>query len=463
MKVLILGLDCVTPQLLFDRWRDLLPNFKKLIDGGVYGNLTSSIPAITVPAWMSMMTSKTPGELGFYGFRNRKNYSYDEMFFATSKSVKVDAAWDVMGRLGKKVIVVGVPPGYPPKPVNGALISCFLTPGTESNFTYPAELKQEILEKIGEYFFDVTKFRTDDKDELIKEIYQLTNNRFKTFEYLIQHKTWDFAMVVEMGPDRLHHGMWKYMDPAHPKYEPGNKYEHVIRDYYIYLDNKIGHLVDSIDDDTAVIVVSDHGAKTMKGGICFNDWLIKEGFLSLNQTLTEPTAFKNELIDWRKTKAWGSGGYYGRLFMNVAGREPEGIIPQEDYEKVRDELIARIAEITDPDGQVIGCKAYKPEEIYPEVKGISPDLIVYFGDLYWRSLGTVGNESIWSFENDTGPDDANHAQEGIFILNHQNQNQGEYIEGLHIMDVAPTALELMGIPVPADMRGKSVLGKLSSK
>jgi predicted AlkP superfamily phosphohydrolase/phosphomutase len=460
MKVMILGLDCVTPQLLFERWRDLLPNLKKLMDGGVYGKLTSSIPAITVPAWMSMMTSKTPGELGFYGFRNRKNYSYDEMFFATAKSVKVDAAWDVMGRFGKKVIVVGVPPSYPPKPVNGSMISCFLTPGIDSNFAYPEELKSEILEKIGEYFFDVSNFRTEDKDELIKNIYQLTNNRFKTFEYLIHNKEWDFAMVVEMGPDRLHHGMWKYMDPQHPKYEAGHKYEHVIRDYYIYLDHKIGHLLDALDEDTAVIVVSDHGAKTMKGGICFNDWLIQEGFLSLKQPADKPTAFKNELIDWGKTQAWGSGGYYGRLFMNVAGREPQGIIPPADYEKVREDLITKIAGITDPEGNVIGCQAFRPEDIYPETTGIAPDLIVYFGDLYWRSLGTIGNETIWSFENDTGPDDANHAQEGIFILNHQNQHHGEYLEGLQLMDVAPTALDLMGLPVPGDMRGKSILKKL---
>lgn len=461
MKVLILGLDCVTPQLLFDKWRDLLPNLKKLMENGVYGKLTSSIPAITVPAWMSMMTSKTPGELGFYGFRNRKNYSYDEMFFATSKSVKVDAAWDVMGRFGKKVIVVGVPPSYPPKPVNGAMISCFLTPGIESNFAYPEELKTEILEKIGEYFFDVSNFRTENKDELIKNIYQLTNNRFKTFEYLIKNKEWDFAMMVEMGPDRLHHGMWKYMDTQHPKYEPGNKYEHVIRDYYIYLDHKIGHLLESVDSDTAIIVVSDHGAKTMKGGICFNDWLLHEGFLALKQPVTKPVNLKNEMIDWSKTKAWGSGGYYGRLFINVIGREPQGVVPPADYEKVRDELITKIAGITDPAGNVIGCQAFRPEDIYPETTGIAPDLIVYFGDLYWRSLGTIGNETIWSFENDTGPDDANHAQHGIFILNDRQPRSGQCLDGLNIMDVAPTALDLMELPVPGDMRGKSVLNQIN--
>lgn len=460
MKVLVIGLDCSTPQLMFDRWLDLQPNIKKLVQGGIYGEITSTIPAITVPAWMSMMTSKTPGELGFYGFRNRKNYSYDEMFFATSASVKAETVWDILSRHEKKVIVVGVPPSYPPKPVNGNLISCFLTPGTDSNFTYPADLKTEIQSQIGEYIFDVKNFRTEDKDYLIDQLYKLVHNRFETFEYLLQHKEWDFAMMVEMGVDRLHHGLWKYTDPEHHKYVPGTKYENVIRDYYIHVDSEIGRILQLIDNETAVIVVSDHGAKRMDGGICFNDWLIQQGFLKLKEMPNEPIQMKNEMIDWEKTKAWGSGGYYGRLFMNVEGREPQGVIRKEDYEKVRDELREKISQITDPNGKNIGCKTFKPEEIYPEVKGIPPDLIVYFGDLYWRSVGTVGNSSIWTFENDTGPDDANHAQEGIFIFNNQNSHNGIQAENLHIMDVAPTILDLMKIPIPDNMRGQTVLKKI---
>jgi len=461
MKVVVLGLDCCTPQLLFDKWRDLLPNIKHLMENGIWGEINSTIPAITVPAWMSMMTSKTPGELGFYGFRNRKNYSYDEMFFATSASVKVDTTWDILSRLQKKVIVVGVPPTYPVKPVNGCLLSCFLTPNTDSNFAYPADLKSEILNKFGDYIFDVVKFRTDDKDWLIEQIYKLAKNRFEIFEYLLKEKAWDFAMMVEMGVDRIHHGLWQYFDKEHPKYQPGSKYEHVIRDYYIYVDTKIGKILDLLDEETAVIIVSDHGAKRMEGGICFNDWLIQQGYLRLKAKPTQPTPFTNELVDWGKSRAWGSGGYYGRLFMNVRGREPNGVIDPKDYEKERDELIAKISTITDPNGKNIGCKAYKPEEIYPEVKGIAPDLIVYFGDLYWRSVGTVGNPTIWTFENDTGPDDANHAQQGVFILAEPGANKSIQAQNLDIIDVAPTVLDLMGLPVLADMRGQSVYQKLN--
>ena len=111
--------------------------------------------------------------------------------------------------------------------------------------------------------------------------------------------------------------------------------------------------------------------------------------------------------------------------------------------------------ITDPEGNNIGSVAYKPEEIYREVNNIAPDLIVYFGDLSWRSVGSLGLNSIYTFENDTGPDDANHAQEGLYIY-HDPRTQGQGRgPRRHLMDVAPTILDLLGVPVPADMQGQS--------
>ena len=143
-----------------------------------------------------------------------------------------------------------------------------------------------------------------------------------------------------------------------------------------------------------MLLVSDHGAKKMDGGINFNDWLIQEGYLAVKQMPEGLANLKNNNIDWSKTRVWGSGGYYGRLFLNVKGREPDGQIEPQDYESFRDELIAKIEAISDPDGVNIGSKAFKPEETYPVVNGVAPDLIVYFGDLNWRSLGTIGNPTI---------------------------------------------------------------------
>jgi predicted AlkP superfamily phosphohydrolase/phosphomutase len=467
-KVFVIGLDCGAPQLMFDKWRDLLPNFTRLAEKGLYGDLMSTIPCITVPAWSSMLSSKDPGMLGFYGFRNRADRSYERMSIATGADVKEKRVWNYLDEAGKKSLLVGVPQTYPVRPLNGWLISSFLTPNVTSpktQWTFPLALREEVRQILGDqhYDVDVPQFRTDDKTFLLEQIYDMTNKRFKVLNYLLQQKPWDFFMFVEMGVDRIHHGFWGYMDPSHPRYIPGNPYENAIRDYTIHLDGLIGDLLDQLDEDTVVLVVSDHGAKAMDGGICINEWLRREGYLALWEEPrgTSVVPFEKAEVNWGKTKAWGAGGYYGRIFMNVQGRESQGIIPPAEYEKERDELAVRLAAIPDPDGNPIDTVSYKPEEIYQTVRNIAPDLITYFGNLRWRSVGSFGHGDIYTFENDIGPDDANHAPNGMFVLYDPREDYGgRRLENLHLMDVAPTILNLMGLEVPADMQG-SVIGPRS--
>lgn len=454
-KLVIIGLDCADPHLVFERWLDLMPNVKGLVQRGVWGPMNSTIPAITVPAWMSMATSQDPGQLGFYGFRNRKDHSYEGLFFANSQAVRAETVWDILGKAGKQVVVVGVPPSYPPKAVNGHLISCFLTPDTNAEYTYPAALKGELEKELGEYILDVGDFRTDDKEYLLKQVYKMTDNRFAAASWLARTKPWDFFWFVEMGPDRLHHGMWKYFDPTHPNYEDDPRYRDQLRDYYIYLDGKIGEFLKVVPADAHIMIVSDHGIKPMAGGICFNDWLRREGYLVLKEEPKGPTKFKYDLVDWSKTRAWGDGGYYGRCFMNVAGREPQGIIPAAEYEQARDELKAKLEAIADEHGANIGTRAFKPQEIYRAVGGVAPDLIVYFGDLGWRSIGSVGNPALHVHENDTGPDDANHSQTAMFILAGPGVAAGRR-DDISIYDVAPTALHTLGMVKPGHMLGKNI-------
>ena len=455
-RVLVIGLDCATPQLVFEQWRDRLPNMRKLMEGGTYGELESTIPPITVPAWASMMTSKDPGRLGFYGFRNRADYSYDRMRIANSKAITEDTVWDILSRAGRKSVLVGVPQTYPVKPTNGYIITSFLTPSTQSQYTYPADLKDEIEALVGEYMLDVENFRTEEKDDLLGQIYEMTEKRFKVAKYLLQEKEWDFYMLVEMGVDRIHHAFWKFFDPQHPKHKPGSPYASVIEDYYKYLDGQIGELLGMVGDDTVTLVVSDHGARHMEGGICINEWLRQEGYLSLKEEPAGIVPLEKVEIDWKRTKAWGAGGYYGRLFMNVQGREPEGSIPSQDYERVRDEIVKKLSQIADETGANIGTVAYKPQDVYVECRNVPPDLLIYFGNLAWRSVGSLGHGRIHTRENDIGPDDANHDQRGIYIMYDPRQGGRGKVEGLHLMDVAPTVLDLFGLPIPADMQGKRI-------
>jgi predicted AlkP superfamily phosphohydrolase/phosphomutase len=451
---MVIGLDCAAPELVFDRWLDDLPNLKSIRANGPHGILRSCDPPITVPAWSVMMSSKSPGTLGVYGFRNRADHSYNRYAIANSLAIKEERLWDILSRYGKRSLVIGVPGTYPPGPLNGLLITDFLTPDTKCEYTYPAELKREIEQLVGEYILDVRDFRSGNKEKILADIYEMTRKRFQVARHLLAKEDWDYFIMVEMGVDRIHHAFWDNMDPAHRFYEKGNKFEHAIHDYYCEVDREIGQLLKFADENTDVLVVSDHGAKRMDGGICVNEWLLANGYLALAEKPAATIPFSKAKIDWSRTKAWGDGGYYARIFLNVAGREPEGTIAQNDYEKVRDELIAGLKSIPDENGKEIGTVVFRPEELYRQVRGVAPDLIVYFGGLYWRSVGTVGRGQIHTFENDTGPDGANHAENGIFLLRLARGGESKYVEGLRITDVAPTVLALLGLPVPQDMEGR---------
>jgi predicted AlkP superfamily phosphohydrolase/phosphomutase len=454
-KVVVIGLDCAEPDLVFNRYRGRLPNLEKLMARGAWGRLRSCDPPITVPAWSVMMSSKDPGTLGIYGFRNRSDYSYDKMAFATGASVKEPRVWDYLSKAGKKVIVLGVPGTYPPRPVNGLMVGCFLTPSIESNYTYPPELKEEIARQVHPYMVDCPDFRTEDKQRLLGDIYKMTDKRFALARHFLTTKPWDFFMMVEMGTDRIHHAFWKFIDSSHSKYVKGNAFENSIRDYYEHVDGLIGKLLEVVPKDAVVLVVSDHGAKAMDGGICINEWLIQKGYLVLKGDYPQkPTRFAELAVDWSRTKAWSEGGYYARVFVNVQGREPHGIVPRSEYEAFCNQLIREIEAIPDEKGQPIGTRVLKPQQLYRTIKGVAPDLFVYFGQLRWRSVGTVGLRSIQTFENDTGPDDANHAEEGIFILAAPGIPAGKEWHQGQLMDIAPTLLRLFHLDVPADMQGK---------
>lgn len=454
-KVLILGLDSAPPDLVFDRFKDELPHLGAMMKAGVYAEMRSCDPPITIPAWMVMATGQSPGRLGLYGFRHRKGYSYGDDWVATSHHIKEEAIWDILGRMGKNVCLVGIPPSYPPKRVNGNLVSCLITPDATTAYTFPSQLKGEIESLVGEYVFDV-EFRAEERDLLLERIYEMTEKRFKVLNHLLCTKSWDFAMMVEIGLDRVHHAFWKYFDPQHEKYQPGNRYEDVVKEYYRFLDEKVGETLSVLDRDTAVLVVSDHGVKGMKGAFCVNQWLMEEGYLRLKQQPDGVVGLGKADVDWEGTKAWGWGGYYARIFLNVRGREAQGVIEPQDYERERERLADKLSGVRDPRGRPMETKVYKPEDLYEECRGDWPDLMVYFDDLYWRSAGTIGYDSPYLSENDIGPDDAVHDYDGIFILHHAGAGHGRRIAKVDILDVAPTVLELTGIPQPEDMHGKAI-------
>jgi predicted AlkP superfamily phosphohydrolase/phosphomutase len=453
-KVAVIGLDCADPGLVFNRWLGELPNLHRLAGGGTWGPLRSIDPPITVPAWSCMLTSRDPGDLGIYGFRNRSDHGYDSLSVADARALTTDRVWDHLGRAGKHVIALGVPQTYPPTPVAGELVSCFLTPDPrKDDYTFPPSLREEIEALVGAYRVDVQNFRSEDRERILAEVHEMTEQRFRIARHLLDTRPWDFFMMVEIGVDRIHHAFWRYLDPDHPRHVPDHPYREAVRSYYRYIDEEIGELLTRFDHDTAVIVVSDHGAQAMEGAICVNEWLMQQGYLVLREHPTAPTPFRASLVDWARTRAWGEGGYYCRLCLNVRGREPQGVVEPAEYEALRDELAGELERLPGPDGGSLGTRVHRPEDLWESRRGIPPDLVVYFGDLGWRSNGSLGRGSYYTFENDTGPDDANHSEHGICIITGPGVRT-EHRDDLSILDIAPTILGLFDLPTPDGMRGR---------
>jgi len=432
--------------MMFEKLLDKLPNIKRMYGQGMHGNLETCHPPITVPAWMVMMTGKNPGKLGIYGFRHRRGFSYNDGYIVNSTTVKEETVWQTLSKQGKMSVVLGVPPGYPPKQLeNVDIVSCFITPGQDKQFTFPPELKEEVLAAAnGKYIFDVT-FRTEDREAIRKELFEMTEKRFDVAEHLAKTKPWEFFIMHEIGFDRLHHAFWKYFDPKHPKYVKGNQYGHLDEEYYKMVDGRIGKLIEIFGNDTITFLVSDHGSKGMIGAFCVNQWLEQQGYISFKTRPTKMTDIDKSEIDWTKTKAWGWGGYYARIFFNVKGREANGVIDRKDLENEKRELTSKIMSIKDNKGQRMKNFVFEPDKLYGTAIGDKPDLMVYFDDLNWRSAGTVGHESLYLFENDTGPDDSVHSMMGIFLMYNPKKNMNsKTLKGAKVEDMAPTILKIFG-------------------
>ncbi|MEM2292174.1 MAG: alkaline phosphatase family protein [Nitrososphaerota archaeon] len=415
-KLFLLGLDSAPPKILYDEYGVELNALREIIQEGERYLLKSCHPPITIPAWMVMFTGKSPGELGIYGFRHRKPGDIRQSYIINSTHVHVPTIWEALSRKGFRVGVIGVPPTFPPKPVNGFMISDFTTPSAEKNYTWPPWLKNELEGKFGPYIFDVV-YRSEDKDGVAKDIFKMIKQHLNITKYLLQKKKWDLFIYIEVAVDRVHHAFWKYFDKDHPRYTYHPKYSHIIPGFYTLLDEWFAEIRKILPRDTIIIVASDHGVKPMKGAFVINQWLQEQGYLKLRKLPSEAGQDLDEsIIDWNATTAWAWGGYYSRIFVNLKDREPKGIVKKEEYESIVNQLKNDLRKVKGPNGEQWDNKVYTPQELYREVNGDAPDMLLYIDDLNWRPAGTIGWNALYLPENDRGPDDAEHDWHGIFTL-----------------------------------------------
>lgn len=515
-KVFILGLDGATFDLIDPFVEEgLLPNLESIMKEGVRAKLNSTILSHSPPAWTSFATGKNPGKHGILGFTKMSPDSY-ELKLVYGLHNKAKTLWEMLSEKGKKVIVMNIPMTYPPKRVNGLLISGLDAPSTSSQFTYPPELREEILKIAPDYRINLHLggyLHTDKRRiKALDFIKSAIRARSKVVLHLMNKYQWDFFAVRFNSPDNVQHQFWKYMDEKHPEYKKDSPYilKNAIKSVYQELDEVVKIICDNIDwNDTTLLIMSDHGAGPRTGKSIFvNEWLKSSGYLSkigedsknklqilfddakyilkgkiisflLKAIPPEMKGFLMKIfpfaasktatylrfssINWSKTKVFA--GEVEGLRINLKGKYPQGTVYPEEYESLRNTIIEEIKKLKDPEtGQYVFKGVFKREEIF---KGDSvdefPDIILkpedkyYISPKFFRKRGVIKGNFL---SNDTHwrKISGSHRQFGIFIIKGPDCISGKELETVEITDIFPTILYQMGLPIPDDIDGKVTEG-----
>ncbi len=494
-KVFIIGLDGATFDIINPMIKKgKLPTFSRLMKEGSFGKLDSIIPYLSPPAWTSFMTGKNPGKHGILDFFGKAPDNYNARFFnALARNSK--PLWTLLSESGKRVCVINVPMTYPPDKVNGVMISGMDTPGADSNFIHPQSVIHELNKNVGGYVLEKGSRKDigEKKDGYLSELKRTLENRFEVTRYLMKNHPWDLFVIVFESTDRAQHYFWKYMDPKHPEFRCSNKYENVIYDIYMEMDDKIGKLISGLDENTTVIILSDHGFGPLYKSVRLNQWLFSKGYLSYNgnvcmkkeggvinsikklipppvkRTLLRMTGYRRDErqdfdispnVNWHETKAFTMGGF-GSIYINLRGREPHGMVePGREFEELRNKIMEELKGLRDPEnGFNVIEKVYKKEDVYTGASSNNaPDILIswasgysFIGDREQMILGISSNhDSLFTTHRWSG----NHHSQGILFVRGRNIKQGYEINGASIMDIAPTALYLSAENIPKDMDGR---------
>ncbi len=501
MKTILLGLDGAT----FDNirpWAEegLMPNFKKAMEKGAWGELRSTIPPTTPPAWATTVTGKNPGKHGIFDFR--ESFLYDPRRpLISSRSIRAVKLWHILNHHGKKVGVMNVPITYPPEEVNGFMISGMMTPSPDHEYTYPAGLKEEIIREVGDYVvnIDIPQYDVELLGDALKFFVDMKysfQKRRDAFFYLLENKEWDFFMPVFIITDRIGHLFWKYLSEESKFYhhKNGPKIRDEIRDCYRMVDDMFGALLDKLDDDTTLLVMSDHGFGYTYKWINVNRWLKDLGILSLQskESLKKALFFQimafndskivktlvpnfvqsairgkirkgrstlktdvDSSIDWPNTKAFFASIPTQGIFININREGIGGIVdPGKEQGELRDLIKEKLHELKDPDTGEPAIQTVKfREEVYDgPYTELAPDILFVAHDYGYLGRQLFGAKT-W-IESSENLANGFHRMNGVFMAIGKNIKEGYRVEGAGLEDIAPTILHTMGFPVPDDMDGE---------
>jgi len=497
-KVIVLGIDGATFDLLYP-WieQGKLPNLARVLREGTHSVMRSTIPPYSAQAWVSMMTGKNPAKHGVVDFFEPGSGGMDRGF-VSSTLIKGEAIWDTLSRHGKRVGIVNVPLTYPPSPVNGYMISGFLTPKGRDDYAYPPELRDEILNITGEYDPDPWDLLTPSQN--LGSFVHWMEITEQAARYLQKTHSVDFFISVIQGLDQLQHLFWDVLvDETTRNKRPTAEIWPSLERCYEAADAVIGHRLNLLEEETTLFLVSDHGFQSVKARFNVNCWLAERGFLKFDEgqmgrvkstlnrigltrenlkvlvrrldafglrrhvgRLTRAT-IANKLgdtlalpVDWSQTVAYSGTRTSEGIYINLKGREPYGIVePGEQYEVVRKQVMAALAELVDPrTGQPAASAVYRREEIYNgEYLHLMPDILFSLdGKPYLTSDSTTATQVFEPIPKDDVH--GRHHSLGIFAAIGRHVVPGLALEQTNIVDVAPTILYAMDLPIPTDMDGQ---------
>lgn len=515
-SVLILGLDGATFDLILP-WVEegRLPALGRLLEEGAASRLRSTIPPITPCAWSSFMTGKNPGKHGLFDFVEPVPGTH-QMRFTNATSRRAESLWSLLSRQERKVGIVNVPMTYPPEPVNGYLISGLDTPHERSEFMYPPSLKQELRRQSIHYRIELQhlgNMRTNARrQKLLDEMRDLESVRTQTLKYLSRAYPADFRMIVYGSTDQIAHHFWHYMDPSHDKFDADGArlFADAVRDAYVHVDRQIASILEDEDNDSTIIVMSDHGfGPTTSVRLRMNQILEHHGLLNfvperqsgrLKRTLagaldrvlrlTLSSDAKRTLaglfprlrvwfegldeakLDWKRTTAYLHEAFRSDpgIWLNHAGRGSDAAVATDAQ---LEDALAKVENILkslkDPrTGKPVISEVYRTRDIYngPYCEQ-APDLIPsWWQDGFLLEQSVPGGPAEMMVERSTGPIQggvefaATHRLDGVFICAGGPAKSGHWFSGADITDVAPTVLYLMGLPIPGDMDGRPLLDAL---
>lgn len=499
-RILVMGLDGATLDLIEPWARDgSLPNFAKLIDECQGGELPSTVPPMTPPAWTTFATGATPGSHGIFDWTHRSPSSY-EISPLSAASIKVPTMWDYLSTRDRTSLVINVPMTYPPKPINGVMVAGMPAPRFDSSLVSPSDtfaILQESAPNYDVYPDPGQGYSRQGVDAFIERLHGAAEARMLAWRALRKRDDFDFEMVTFNGTDTAHHALWHLMDPNHPQYEE-NAPEHqknAIRDYYVLIDRYLGELMDvARSEGRSLLVMSDHGGGPLLGLIHINNWLLKEGLLHLRKSFASrirhatyragftPMSVYNVLVrvgfgklksgvvrgkgrslltslflsfkdvDWASTRAY-SAGNVGQIYLNVEGREPLGVVSRSDHERTRDEIRTRL-EQWEHLGEKVVEAVYYPEEIWSgEQLDNAPDILFVPRGLEYFGFGEFEFGSNKVFQALQRGISGTHRMNGIGLWWGPGIASARSDGPQQLQDLAPTIVHLLGEPVPTSMQG----------